>query len=176
MTTDDSAPVGRRHAGRRYLLARPRASVDAVKHLVGGLVTGALALAALIWVVVVALACVVGVGLVLAPSVPRVVRAVGKRERARLSRWGLEIIEPEPLPATLRGALGESAVRREFGWLALHATFGSAVGLIGLTLPLYGVQDVTFPLWWRLVSAENGGPGLPLWPVNTLSDAVWVAN
>jgi signal transduction histidine kinase len=175
MTTDDSAPAGRRHAGRRYLLARPRASVDAIKHLVGGLGTGALALAALIWVIVVAVACVVGVGLVLAPSVPRVVRAVGDRERARLSRWDPEIVEPEPLPATLRAALGESAVRREFGWLALHATFGSAVGLIGLALPIYGAQDVTFPLWWRLVPAEKGGPGLPSWPVHHLADALWVA-
>jgi signal transduction histidine kinase len=193
MTTDESASAGRWHAGRRYLLARVRASVDALEHLVGGLGTAILALAALIWVVVVALACVGGVGLVLAPTLPRVVRAVANRERARLSRWGppgtqpepffgagehgqrgTEIIEPEPLPAGLRAALADSAVRREFGWLGAHATFGFVMGLMGMALPLYAVQDATFPLWWWLVPAGSGGPGLVFWPVRDLVDALGV--
>ena len=180
MTTDESASAGRWHAGRRYLRARMRVSVDALEHTVGGLGTAVLALAALIWLVVVALFGLVGVGLLLAPTVARVVRAVANRERARLSRWNPpgtrpeRFIEPEPLPAGLRAALADSAVRREFGWLCAHATFGFVLGLIGLTLPLNAVQYVTFPLWWWLVPTAAGGPGLVFWPVDDLVDALGV--
>jgi hypothetical protein len=95
------------------------------------------------------------IGLVLAPTVPRIVRAVADRERARLSRWGPEIIGAEPLPAGLPAALTDPAVRREFGWVGVHGTFGFVMGLLGLALPLYAVQDVTFPLWFWLVPAER---------------------
>jgi signal transduction histidine kinase len=47
--------------------------------------------------------------------------------------------------------------------------------LIGLSLPLYAVEDVTFPLWWWLVPAESGGPGVSFWPVYDLVDALGVA-
>ncbi|MGC9668448.1 sensor histidine kinase [Planosporangium sp. 12N6] len=162
-------------SGRRYLLARMRASVDALEHIVGGLGTALLALATLTWAIVVAVACVLVVGLVLAPTVPRIVRAVADRERARLSRWGPEILGAEPLPAGLRAALIDPAVRREFGWVAVHGTFGFVMGLLGLVLPLYAVQDLTFPLWFWLVNAENGGPGLVFWPVLGLVDALGVS-
>jgi signal transduction histidine kinase len=173
MATEESS-AGRVSAGRRYLLARVRTSVDALEHLVGGLGTAILALAALIWLLAVAVSCLVGVGLVLAPSALRVVRAVADRERARLSRWGPEVIDPGPLPPGLRAALRDSTVRRELGWVAAHGTFGFVTGLIGLALPLYAVQDATFPLWWWFVPAERGGPGLALWPVRTLVDALGV--
>src|SRR5690349_17186604 len=124
----------------RYLADRARVSVDALEHLVGGLGTALLALAALLWVLAVALSCLVGAGLLLAPSAVRIVRAVADRERARLSRWGVELIGPPPLPAGLRAALRDEAVRREFAWLAGHATFGFLLGLLGLSLPLYAVE------------------------------------
>ena len=151
MTIGDTTGIRRVHAVRRYLMDRVRVSVDALEHLVGGLGTALLALAALTWVLAVALSCVVGVGVLLMPSAVRVVRAVGDRERARLSRWGTEIISPAPAPAGLRAALRDQAVRREFAWLVGHATFGFAIGLIGLALPLYAVQSLTFPLWFWLV-------------------------
>ena len=174
MTVDDSAGAERSHAGRRYVLDRVRASVDALEHLVGGLGTAVLALAGLIVVGAVSLACVVGVGVVLAPTALRVVRAVAERERARLSRWGPEIIGPGPVPAGLRAALRDSAVRRELGWVAVHATYGSAIGLIGLTLPVYAAESLTFPLWFWLLRPEAGGPGVVFWPINGLADALAV--
>jgi signal transduction histidine kinase len=174
MTIDDSAGAGRSRAGRRYVLDRLRASVDALEHLVGGLGTAILALAGLMWVVVVAVACVGGVGLVLAPTVPRVVHAVADRERARLSRWGPEIIGAGPLPTELRAALRDSTTRREFGWLAVHGTYGFGLGLIGLTLPVYAAESLTFPLWFRLVPPEAGGPGVVFWPIHNLADALAV--
>jgi signal transduction histidine kinase len=156
-------------------VARARAVLDALEHLVGGLGTAILALAALLWLVLVALTCVVGVGLLLAPTVPRVVRAVAERERARLSRWGPEIIGPEPAPARVRAAMADPAVRRELGWVLVHGTFGISVSLVALTLPINGVQDVTYPLWWRLLSPTDPAPNLVFWSVRDTPDALKVA-
>ena len=67
-------------------------------------------------------------------------------------------------------------MRREAGWLITHATFGFAVGVVGLSLPLSAAQDVTFPLWWWALPAGSGAPGLAaFWPVRDLLDVLVVA-
>jgi signal transduction histidine kinase len=162
-------------APKRVVIAHARAVLDALEHIVGGLGTALLALAALLWVVLVALSCVVGVGLLLAPTVPRVVRAIAERERARLSRWGPEIIGPEPTPVGVRAALADPAVRRELGWVLAHGTFGLLVSVIGLALPIDAVQDLTYPLWWRSLPPDNTTPSLVFWHVSSDADAVAVA-
>ncbi|GAA2567517.1 sensor histidine kinase [Winogradskya consettensis] len=159
---------------RLRFLDRVRAAVDALEHLVGGLGTAVLALAAVVWLLIVAASCLVVVGLVFAPTTLRIVRSVADRERARLSRWGPEIIGPEPLPAGLKDALRDVTVQRELGWVAAHATLGLALGIIGLSLPLYAVQDATFPLWFWAVPADQGGPGIVNYPINNLVDALGV--
>jgi len=174
MTIDDSDATGRSDSVRRYLRDRVHVSVDALEHLVGGLGTALLALAALVYVVAVALACVAGVGLLLVPSALRMVRAVADRERARLSRWGPEVIDPGPVPAGSRVALRDGAVRRELGWLPVHATGGFVIGLLGLALPLYAVQSLTFPLWFWLLPAGSSGPGVAYWRIDGLGDALAV--
>lgn len=156
-----------------YLLDRVRTSVDALEHLVGGLATSLLALAALFYALVVAIACVLGMGLLLAPSVVLVTRAAADRERIRLSRWGLEIIAPPP-PGSLSAAVRDTAMRREFAWVAVHGTYGLGIGVVGLTLPLHAAQSLTFPLWYRLISPEVGGPGLVFWRIDGLADALAV--
>jgi signal transduction histidine kinase len=168
MTIDGSA--GRRH----YMLGRARVAVDGLEHLVGGLGTALLALAGLLWVLVVALTCVVGVGVRLIPSAAYVTRAVADRERGRLSRWGPEIFSAGPPPDEWRGVVRDVTARRELGWLAAHGTFGFAIGLVGLTLPLYAVQSLTFPLWFRLVPPESGGPGVVFWRIDGWADALAV--
>jgi signal transduction histidine kinase len=159
---------------KRGFIARARALLDALEHLVGGLGTTILALVALLWIALVALSCVIGVGLLMAPTVPRVVRFVAARERARLSRWGPEIIAPPPAPAGVRAALADPAVRRELWWVLAHGTFGLAVALVALTLPVDAVQDVTYPLWWPLLPPDNATPSLVFWTVRDLSDALAV--
>jgi hypothetical protein len=67
---------GRRRSDAQYAAARARSTVDALEHLVGGFGTGILAMAALLLSIVTALACLIGVGVVLAPAALRVVRAV----------------------------------------------------------------------------------------------------
>ncbi|MFI9638672.1 sensor histidine kinase [Micromonospora sp. NPDC051925] len=157
-----------------HLRDRVRTSVDALEHLVGGLGAALLAMAALLWTLFVAVACLTGVGLLAAPAALRAVRAVADRERARLSRWDEPIPTPGPVPAGLRVALRDPFVRRELGWVPLHSVTGLISGLIGLALPLYAVQDITFPLWYRLVPPEAGAPGIVWWRIDGLAEALAV--
>jgi len=167
-------PVVRERPDRRFVQERVRGATDALEHLVGGLGTAVPALAALAWVLAVALTCLVGVGLVLVPSALRVTHAVADRERERLSRWGPRPVDTWPLPGGSVAALRDAGVRRELGWLAVHGTLGFVVGLIGLALPLYALQSFTFPFWYRLVPSSSG-PGLAMWRIDGLADALVVA-
>ncbi|MEV6305505.1 sensor domain-containing protein [Actinoplanes sp. NPDC051861] len=153
---------------------RARASVDALEHLVGGLGTAVMAIAALFWLLAVLVLCLGGVGLLLVPGTLRIVRSVADRERGRLSRWGPDVLAPAPVPDRAMIALRDPAVRRELAWLPIHATFGFAVGLFGLGLPLTAVQMMTFPLWYTLVPPD-GAPGLVWWNIDGLPDAIVVA-
>ncbi|MFC5000584.1 sensor histidine kinase [Dactylosporangium cerinum] len=158
----------------RYLRDRVRATVDALEHLVGGLGTAILALAALLLLLVVAVASLAGVGLLLVPSALQVVRSATDRERARLSRWGSDLPLPPPVPAGLRDALRDPWVRRDVAFVATHGTAGFALGLFGMALPLDSVQYLLFPLYfWALPPGES--PGLVFWPVDGLLDALAVA-
>ncbi|NEA36845.1 sensor domain-containing protein [Streptomyces sp. SID13031] len=159
---------------RGFLLSRLGLGVDALEHLVGGLGTALLALAAVVWVMIVALSCLIGIGFLLIPSALQVTRAIADRERARLTRWGPEVVGAEPLPDGRWEAVRNPSVRRELGWLLLHATFGFLIGLLGLTLPLYAVQSLTFPLWYGLLPPGTNGPGLAAWRIDGLADALVV--
>ncbi|MEU7926192.1 sensor domain-containing protein [Micromonospora sp. NPDC049801] len=157
-----------------YVRGRFRASVDALEHLVGGLGTALLALGALLWAAVVALVCLTGLGRGLVPGALRAVRSVADRERARLSRWGAPIPAPGPVQEGLREAARDPFVRREVGWIMLHSVIGLLSGLVGLALPLNALQEITFPLWYRLVAPEDGAPGIVWWRVDELSEALLV--
>ncbi|TDC97907.1 sensor histidine kinase [Nonomuraea deserti] len=157
-------------------IVRGRATLDGLEYLAGGFGTAVLVLIALLGVIVSALACLVGVGLLVLPTALRVLRAIADRERARLSRWGPEIIAPEPLPSGLRAALKQPVTRRELAWALTHGSFGLVLGLIGITLPLYAARDITYPLWWHLMPpGETGGPGMGLLEVNGLPDTFVIA-
>ncbi|MEV6850108.1 sensor histidine kinase [Actinoplanes sp. NPDC051411] len=158
-----------------WLRARVRVLVGALEHLAGGLGTAALAFGVLLWALVVALASPAGVGLPLAHPALRGLRAVADRERARLTRWGPAVLAPGPVPGGLRAAIQDPFVRRELAWLPLHGLLGFLVGVFGLALPLYAVQDLTFPLWYRFVDPDQGRPSFVLWRVDSLADALWVA-
>jgi hypothetical protein len=127
--------------------ARVEAARQAISRLAAGLGTAVLAGGALVLVLVTLAACLAGVGLFLVPATLRTVRVAADRERTRLSRWGPEIRGSEPVPASARAALRDTAVRRELAWLPCRATLGLLLGLLALTLPLSFVHDVSFPLW-----------------------------
>lgn len=146
--------------------ARGGAALQAIGRLAAGLGTAVLAGGALVLVLVTAAACLAGVGLFLVPAALRAVRVVADRERTRLSRYGQEILDPEPVPASARAALRDPAVRRELAWLPCHAILGLLLGLLALTLPLSSVHDVSFPLWWKLVPVSAGNSSLGFGPVH----------
>ncbi|WP_326558529.1 sensor histidine kinase [Micromonospora sp. NBC_01796] len=171
----DGTPPARGQRWRKAVSVRSRAALDALEHLVGGLGTGLLALVTLICLAVVALLCLLGIGLLLIPVALRVLRVVADRERARLSRWGPEIIGPEPVPNRLGAVVRDRAVRRELGWVVCHATLGFILGLSGATLPLYVVTDGTLPLWWYLVPPSEASDTLALVHVHNLPGALVVS-
>lgn len=156
-------------------MARLRTTVDSIERLFGGLTTSVLAIAALVWLAVTAVTCLVGVGLLLLPTVPRVIRAAADRERGRLSRWGPEIIGPPPAPTDFRAAIRDVMIQRELGWAAIHATVGFALGGVGLTVTLYAVTDGTFPLWWYFIPDGQAADTLSLLPVHDMGDAFLVS-
>ncbi len=166
---DRSAARGRLgHAVTRSL----RGAVDALEQILAGLATGVLALVVLVVVLAVAALCLVGVGLLLVPGALRLLRAVADRERARVSRSDRPLPPAGTPPVSLRAATRDPVVRRELAWLVLHATFGVLIGLLGLTLPLWVVQDVTYPLWYRLT---DHAPSVVFARVDGLGDALLVA-
>jgi signal transduction histidine kinase len=157
-----------------WLRARVRVSVDALEHLVGGLGTSVLALGALLWTLILALTSPAGLGLPLLHGALRGIRSVADRERARLTRWGPPVLQPGPVPDGLRAAIRDPFVRRELAWLPLHAILGFLAGTLGLTLPLSAVEDLSFPLWYRALDPEQGGPSIVFWRIDGLADALWV--
>ncbi|MET7402548.1 sensor domain-containing protein [Dactylosporangium sp. NPDC005572] len=166
---------GRLRGGLRgRLRARVRAALDGVEHLAGGLATAVLALVALAWLVVTAVACLAGVGLLLVPSALRMLRAVADRERARLSRWAAPLAAAGPAPRTLRAAAGDPVVRREALWLPLHATMGLLLGLAGVTLPLSVVRDGAFPLYWQYLPDGEATSSIGFPVVHDLRGSLWV--
>lgn len=171
-----AAPAGavREHAVRRYVRRRVRMSVDAIERLVGGLGTAILALAVLLMLLLVALACLVGVGLLVVPSAAKAVRSVANRERTRLAWWAWELPEPPPVPAGLRDVLRDPWIRRECAFVAIHATAGFGLGVLGISLPISAVQDLLFPFYYWVLPPEAGGPGFINWRIDGLPDALLV--
>ncbi|HWC81757.1 MAG TPA: sensor domain-containing protein [Pseudonocardiaceae bacterium] len=135
-------------------VVRGRAVLDALDHLVGGFGTAVLAACVLVCLLITALLCLIGIGLPLAPAALRMPRAVADRERARLSRWGPEILGAPPVPGKLRDALRDKNVQRELAWLVVHAPLGLLLGAAALTLPVDVVHDASFPIWWTFVSPD----------------------
>ncbi|MFB9504547.1 sensor histidine kinase [Streptomyces aurantiacus] len=149
-----------------------RAAVAALEQLLGGLGTALLALAVLIWAAVTAVTSLVGVGLLMAPLVLRALHSLAGRERARLGRYGPEVIGPDPAPTRLRYAVVDPTTRRELRWLARHASLGLLLGLCGVLLPVMAARDITFPLYWWLLPADATSTSLGIGVTQTWADAL----
>jgi signal transduction histidine kinase len=82
---------------------------------------------------------------------------VAGRERRRIHRVDEEV-EAAFRPtshATLITALQDPSGRRELGWLLLHGTLGLASSALSALAVIYVVQDLTFPLWFRLAPPDH---------------------
>jgi signal transduction histidine kinase len=155
--------------------SRARISLDALERLVGGLATAILALICLLALIVTAVTCLVGVGLLLVRPTLRLVRVVADRERDRLSRSGPEIHGGQPAPDGLRAAVADPAVRRELAWVVVHSTLGLLLGLLGLVLPIDVLRDGSFVLWWRLLPPGDATSSLGFPLVHSTAGALSVS-
>ncbi|WP_203818486.1 sensor histidine kinase [Paractinoplanes ferrugineus] len=158
-----------------WIRKRFRASVDALERIVGGLGTSVLALGVFFWMVIVLILSLVGIGLPAAHDSLRALRSVAERERARLTRWGPPVLSAGPVPAGLKVALRDPFVHRELLWLPLHGIGGFLISLFGLSVPIYAVQDITFPLYYRLLQPEDSAPSIIWWRIDGLFDALLVS-
>ncbi|GAA1880668.1 sensor histidine kinase [Streptantibioticus ferralitis] len=171
----DRRKDGESGTGIRGLVVRAVGDAPvALEQLAGGLGNALLALFVLVWLAVVAVASLAGVGRFLAPSVLRALHGVAQRERDRLSRWDPELVCPGPAPTRLRSAVADSTTRRELRWLVVHATLGLLVDLVGVLLPICAVRDTTYPLWWRL-SPGGASTSVGLGTTHNWFDAVAVS-
>ncbi|MFF4414413.1 sensor histidine kinase [Streptosporangium sp. NPDC001559] len=139
-----------------------RDAFEALERLAGGLGTAILAFLVLISWIMVAAACLVGVGLLMIPPMLALTRTVAERERGRLNRWGLEVVTPYPQQDTatgwaarIRAALRDPATFRDLGWVAAHATLGLTLGLVAVLMPMMTLRDATLPFWWGLLPPGN---------------------
>jgi signal transduction histidine kinase len=166
---------GGRSGARGTVVRTAGAAGAALGELVGGLGTAVLALLVLIWTAVTAVASLAGVGLLMAPFVLRALHALAGHERARLGRWGPQVIGPDPAPTRLRLAVVDPTTRRELSWLARHASLGLLLGLSGALLPLLAVRDTAFPLYWRLLPEGATSTSLGIGVAQTWADAIAAA-
>jgi signal transduction histidine kinase len=150
----------------QIFVARVRAGLDALDHLGGGLGTAVFGMLTVLVLLVTAALSLVGIGLGLAPNALRMLRLAADRERTRLSRWGPEVFRAEPVPARLRDALRDVAVRRELGWVAVHATMGLFLSAVTMVLSLSSIHDISFPFWWRIAPEKIQAPSLALWSIH----------
>ncbi|MDT0474388.1 sensor domain-containing protein [Streptomyces sp. DSM 41014] len=158
-----------------YILGAARAALSALRELLGGLATAVGALLVLALVAVTALTAPLGAGLLLAPLTLRALHALARRERARLTRTGPEVIPPPRPPNRLRAALGDPTTRRELRWLPRHAATGLPLGLLGLLLAMSAVRDTTFPLYWRLAPKDATATSVGIGVAHSWPDALAVA-
>ena len=147
----------------------------AVAQLASGLNTAVLAALLLLWLTLTAVTSVIGVGLLMAPASLRALHSLAGRERARLARWGPEVVAPQPPPTRLRAALVDPTTHRELRWLVRHSTLGLLLGSLGVLLPISAIRDTAFPLYWTFMPENTTATSLGIGNAQTWPDALAVA-
>ncbi|WP_328681072.1 sensor histidine kinase [Streptomyces sp. NBC_00343] len=171
----DDGATARRESFKEIALRALSTAGRAVAQLASGLNTSLLAALLLLRLALTAVTSVVGVGLLAAPASLRALHALAGRERARLARWGPEVVAPPPPPTRLRAALVDPTTHRELRWLLRHSTLGLLLGLLGVLLPISAVRDSAFPLYWTFMPENTTATSLGIGNAHTWPDALAVA-
>lgn len=141
MITEQTPDEGVRARVRRVLRCTGFALLGAFTGLLALFTVPALLLLSVLWFL--------RVGQPLVPPAKRWMRLLADRERRRLRRLGAEM----PQGSAVEEAAGPEAARRELVWVLLHGTWGLILGAVVLQLLLIAGHDLTYPLWWELVSS-----------------------
>ncbi len=156
----------------------------AVRALAAGVVTSIAAVFAVGLLVVVALLCAVGMGLLLVPGAVGMARALVGVERQRVGEVaGVEL--PAPYRAVdgspvrrFRSVVEDVATWRDLAWLVLHGMTGALGGVLAVGAVLSAVVLLPAPLyWWALPDGvEISGVRVDSWPsavVGVVAGAVY---
>ncbi|MFC9994657.1 sensor histidine kinase [Nocardia sp. NPDC127526] len=144
----------------------------ALGYLLGGVVTGLVAMFALIGFGFVLGLSVIGVGIPAVPEAIRLLRPLARLERRRTAAYLGEPIEVAYQPMDgdliqrLRTMFRDPANRRDIGYLCLHAVFGTPLALILVALPLSALNQLVIPAYWKLLppgTVDNFGIAVDSW-------------
>jgi signal transduction histidine kinase len=130
------------------------------------------------FVVALALGPIPGLGMFLLPVATSAVRFRADLERRLASGGIVHISRPyRPLPENsrlggwkrYRWILTDPATWRDFAWLLPGAVIGLALGILGLAIPLYGVQGITLLPLWIWIGTDWYGYGV-FWPITSVGE------
>ncbi|WP_306205019.1 sensor histidine kinase [Actinoplanes sp. RD1] len=133
-----------------------------------------------LWVLALALTPVAGVGMVALPFMTWAVRGRANLARRLAARSGVPIAEPyaprpqKSLPGGWRRykwILTDPATWRDLAWLIPGAVSGLVLGIVGLALPLYGIEGITLLPLWLYLGVDWYGYGL-FWPIQSFSEGL----
>lgn len=149
--THQRRPPALQTAGRRSVVN----AVVATKWLVVGAVTGLLSALTAVVLLVVAVLCLIGIGLPLVAPALSLARGTADLERRRLEALGHSSPSAHtPIPQDWRRAwrfaLTDPGARRDYAWLAIHGTFGMVVGALPVELLSDTAEALSLPIQWYL--------------------------
>ncbi|MFF0631459.1 sensor histidine kinase [Nocardia sp. NPDC004151] len=163
---------------RRWTANRLRALPGSIGYLLIGGVTGAAAILATVGLLLVAATSLLGVGIPAIPEFLRLIRPLTAFERRRA---GKRLGAPIPVayrPMTgglwqrLTTAFQDPANGRDIAWLCLHGVPGMVVALFAVGLPWGALNQLTIPMYWRIVppgTVESFGFVVDSWPLAAVS-------
>lgn len=145
--------------GWGWVRARLRLLPGAVAYLAVGTVTGVLALIAVVVLLIVLAASLVGIGIPAIPEAVRLIRPLVEFDRRRSGKLlGQPLtVRYEPfeggLGAKLATVARDPANRRDVAWLVVHVLPGIVLGVLAVTLPIGAIAQLTIPLYWQAAPA-----------------------
>ncbi|WP_330183994.1 sensor domain-containing protein [Nocardia sp. NBC_01503] len=141
----------------RWVATRVRAMPGALWYLGMGAITSLVSIFAVVGLLIIGAACLVGVGIPVMPEAVKVVRPLVRLDRWRAGKYlGREIPVPyQPLEGGWREQwatlVRDPANRRDLGWLAWNAAVGLVLGVLAVALPISAVVKIVGPWSWRLL-------------------------
>ncbi|WP_181774185.1 sensor histidine kinase [Amycolatopsis pittospori] len=151
------------------MITRLRSCWSAIRYLLVGAGSSAIAWFVLVGMLFVLLMCPFGVGIPALPVALQLIRRPVNFERRRAARF---LEEPIPEPYRSGNPVTDPASRRDLGWLAFHGATGFVIGAFAIGLPLGGLRQIISAFVWPTVPGgveSSLGFMVTSWPLAALS-------